>query len=198
MAIRCNLAIARTEIRKAFMPEQPLDNWELPVGGKMKRPRLSIPRTQAEVFCDLIAAAVVIGITVYLIAIWASLPASIPVHFNFSGQVDRWGNRNVLFLTSAVMLAMYTGLTILQRFPHIYNYPFGLTPENVHRQYQVARQLLTLIKTEVVCLFAFIQWQTVSVARGRGETLGIWFLPFMLFVLFGTFAYYFVQASKAK
>ena len=94
------------------MPEQPLDNWELPVGGKMKRPRLNIPRAQPEVFCDLIAAAVVIGITVYLIAIWTSLPAIIPVHFNFAGQVDRWGSRNVLFSTSAVMLAMYLGLSI--------------------------------------------------------------------------------------
>ena len=180
------------------MPEQPLDNWELPVGGKMKRPRLNIPRTQLEVFCDLIAAAVVIGITVYLIATWASLPAKIPVHFNFAGQVDRWGSRNVLFSIFAVMLAMYIGLSVLQRFPHIYNYPFGLTPKNVHRQYQVARQLLTLIKTEVVCLFAFIQWQTASVARGRGETLGVWFLPVMMLVLFGTIAYYFVQAFKAK
>ena len=140
----------------------------------------------------------VIGITVYLIAIWASLPAIIPVHFNFAGQVDRWGSRKVLFSTSAVMLAMYIGLSILQRFPHIYNYPFGLTPENVHRQYRVARQLLTVIKTEVVCLFAFIQWQTVSVARGSGETLGIWFLPVMMLVLFGTIAYYLVQAFKAK
>jgi uncharacterized membrane protein len=180
------------------MSEQPPDNWELSAGGKMKRPRLNIPRAQLEVFCDLIAAAVVIGITAYLIAIWASLPATIPVHFNFAGQVDRWGSRNVLFLTSAVVLAMYIGLSILQRFPHIYNYPFGLTPENVHRQYQLARQLLTFIKTEIVCLFAFIQWQTVSVARGSGETLGIWFLPFMMLVLFGTIAYYLVQASRAK
>jgi len=180
------------------MPEQPLDNWVLPVGGIMKRPRLNIPRAQLEVFCDLIAAAVVIGITVYLIAIWASLSATIPIHFNFAGQVDRWGSRNALFSTSAVMLAMYIGLSILQRFPHIYNYPFGLTPENVRRQYQVARQLLTFIKTEVVCLFAFIQWQTVSVARGRGETLGIWFLPVMMLVLFGTIACYLVQAFRAR
>jgi uncharacterized membrane protein len=180
------------------MSERPHDNWELPVGDKMKRPRLNIPRTQLEVFCDLIAAAVVIGIAAYLIATWASLPAKIPVHFNFAGQVDRWGSRNTLFSIFAVMLAMFIGLSILQRFPHIYNYPFGLTPENVHRQYQVARQLLTLIKTEVVCLFAFIQWQTVLVARGREETLGIWFLPFMLLVLSGTTAFYFVQASKAK
>jgi uncharacterized membrane protein len=180
------------------MSQQPLGNWELPVGDKMKRPRLDIPRAQLEVFCDLIAAVVVIGTMVYLIAIWASLPATVPVHFNFAGQVDRWGGRNVLFSTSAVMLALYIGLSILQRFPHIYNYPFGLTPENVHRQYQVARQLLIFIKTEVVCVFAFIQWQTVSVARGRGETLGVWFLPVMMFVLFGTIAYYFVQASKAK
>jgi uncharacterized membrane protein len=180
------------------MAEQPINNWELPVGGKMKRPRLNIPRTPLEGFCDLIAAAVVIGITVYLISTWASLPTKIPVHFNFAGQVDRWGEQNALFSIFAVMLALYIGLSILQRFPHIYNYPFGLTPKNVHRQYQVARQLLAIIKTEVVCFFSFIQWQVVSVARGRGETLGIWFLPVMMLVLFGTIACYFVQASRAK
>ena len=168
------------------------------VESKMVRPRLHILRTQLDVFSELLAAAVVIGIAAYLIGVWASLPEKVPIHFNFAGQVDRWGSRNALLVFFAVMLAMYVGLSILQRFPQIYNYPFGLTPENVHRQYQVARQLLTLIKTEVVCFFAFIQWQTVSVARGKGETLGAWFLPAMMLVFLGTSAFYFVQASKAR
>lgn len=179
------------------MTETDLKEWAGD-GGKLKRPKLDIPRGQLEIFCELIAATVVICITVYLIAVWPSLPSRIPVHYNFSGQVDRWGNRSSLLSLFGVMLAMYVGFSILHRFPRIYNYPFALTPQNVFRQYQIARQLITLEKTGIVCSFAFMTWQTVQVANGKFASLGIWFLPVMMLFIFGTLAHYFQQAYKAR
>lgn len=180
------------------MPQPSIGERELPVGAKMKRPRLDIPRTQLEVVCELIAAAAVIGTLAYLAAIWSLLPARIPAHFNFAGEVDRWAGRNSLLSLLGVMLAMYSGFTILQRFPHIYNYPFGLTPENVHRQYQLARQLLTLVKALIVCIFGFMQWQMIQVAEKQSGVLSIWIMPVMIVALVGITLHYFVQAARAK
>jgi uncharacterized membrane protein len=168
------------------------------LGREGQRPRLIIPHTQLEVYCEIIAAATLIGFAAYLAAIWTKLPAQIPVHFNIMGQPDRWGSRNTHFSLFGVMAALYIGISILQRFPQIYNYPFGLTPQNVYRQYQLARQLLTLIKTEIVCLFCLVQWETVLAARERSHALGIWLIPVMLLAILGAIVHYFVQASKAK
>jgi hypothetical protein len=171
---------------------------EGPIGYVGKRPRLNIPRTQLEICCETIAAVSLVSLTVYLAAIWIKLPAQIPVHFNIMGQPDRWGSRDSIFSLFGVMAALYAGLSILQRFPHIYNYPFGLTPQNVYRQYQLARQLITLIKTEIVCFICLIQWGAVLAARKQSYSLGTWFIPVMLLAIAGAIVHYSVQASKAK
>jgi uncharacterized membrane protein len=167
-------------------------------GRKGPRPKLTIPYARLEFYCEIVAAVALISLAVYLFSIWTKLPAQIPVHFNIMGQPDRWGSRNSFFPLFGIMVALYAGLSILQRFPHIYNYPFGLTPQNVHRQYQLARQLLTLIKTEIVCCFVFIHWGITHVARGRSQILGFWFAPIMVFAILITIVHYYIRASKAR
>jgi uncharacterized membrane protein len=179
------------------MTESPFEWNQGGTGGKY-RPRLDIPRAQVEVFVELAAAVVILCAIAYLGAAWPSLPSRIPVHFNISGQPDRWGDRSSLLLEFAIMLGVYIGLTVLQRFPHIYNYPFGLTLQNVHRQYLLARQLLVFIKGEVVCIFAFIGWRTVQVAMGKSRFPAAGFPLVMILCLFGTIVWYFVRASRAR
>ncbi len=179
------------------MEEQILREGKWSTGGR-QRPRLQIPWTRVEVFCELAAAAVILGTLGYLWTVWSALPAQIPVHFNFSGQADRWGDRGSLLGIFALMAALYAGLGVLQRFPHIYNYPFGLTPENVHRQYLAARQLLTFIKVETVCVFSFLGWRMIESARSASPSLGAWFIPVLMLCLFATIAWYFATASRAK
>jgi uncharacterized membrane protein len=166
--------------------------------GKGPRPKLKIPYTQFESYCEIVAAAVLISMVVYIAAIWTKLPAQVPVHFNIMGQPDRWDSRNGIFLILGIVFALCAGISVLQRFPHVYNYPFGLTPQNVRRQYQLARELLVVIKTVIVCSFAFIQWGIVSVARGRSQTLGLWCVPAMIVAILITIFQYGVRASEAR
>ena len=44
---------------------------------------------------------------VYLAYIWKELPNQVPMHWNASGEIDRWGDKSELF----VMLFMLTGIT---------------------------------------------------------------------------------------
>ena len=46
---------------------------------------------------------------VYLAYIWNELPKEVPMHWNASGEIDRWGNKSELFM----MLFMLTGITYL-------------------------------------------------------------------------------------
>ena len=104
----------------------------------------------------------------------------------------------MLLLLVGVTFVLYVGLSILSRFPHIYNYPFAITEKNCQRQYLLARQMITTLKAELVCVFVFITWQTVSVARGRAADLTGWFIPVFLVVVFGAIIVYFVKAYRER
>jgi uncharacterized membrane protein len=163
-----------------------------------KQPKLEMPRTGLEIYCEVVSATAVAFVLIYLTATWTTLPDKVPTHFNFAGTPDDWGSKYSLLLLVGVTFVLYLGLSILSRFPHIYNYPFALTDENRQRQYLLARQMLTALKAELVCVFVFITWQTVSVARGRAEDLTGWFLPVFLVVVFGTVILYFIKAYRSR
>lgn len=169
-------------------------------GGAKKplRPVLKVERTRFEIYCEFVAIAAVLFSLFYLFFVWSTLPEKIPSHFNFSGQADEWSGKGSILIVAGVSLFVYLMLTILSRYPQIYNYPWKITEENAARQYLLARQFLVALKTEIVILFAYIEWQTFEVALGHGQGLHVWFLPVFLVVIFGSIALYFIKAYRAR
>lgn len=53
---------------------------------------------------------------------------------------------------------MYLFLTILNRYPHKFNYPFNITEQNAVAQYRIARLMVQTLKLEVIWIFVYIQW----------------------------------------
>jgi uncharacterized membrane protein len=125
------------------------------------------------------------------------LPERIPTHFNFAGQPDAWGKPFMLPILPIIALALYLLLTVLGRFPAFFNYPVEVTAENRPRLEALAIDLIAWLKMEMVCLFAWIQWSTVEVARqGRGG-LSPALLPVFLVAIFGTMAWFVVAMRRA-
>lgn len=133
-----------------------------------------------------------------VIGYWSKLPDSIPSHYNAAGEPDGWSGKGTLLLLPFISLAMYIGLTFLIRFPHLYNFPWKITEENRERQFYLAQMLIIGLKTEIIWLFGYIEWQTVQTGLGRSEGLGSSFLFIFLGLIFGTVSLYFVKAFKAK
>ncbi|XER11658.1 hypothetical protein SATMO3_18280 [Sporomusa aerivorans] len=88
-------------------------------------------------------------------------------------------------------LIIYILLSVLSRFPHIYNYPFNITAENAESQYKNARTLLITVKAETVLILNYIQWTIIS----KNKAL---FFPAFIFVLLGTILYFIYRAYKLK
>jgi uncharacterized membrane protein len=165
---------------------------------KPMQTKLEIPRSRLEIYFEVVAAVAVAFVFIYLSATWTGLPDKVPTHFNFAGTPDHWGSKYSLLLLLGVTFVLYAGLSILSRFPHIYNYAFAITNENRQRQYLLARQMVTTLKAELVCLFVFITWQTINVARGTAADLTGWFTPVFLVVVFGTIATYLFKAYRSR
>ena len=147
---------------------------------------------------ELLAAAGVLFSWSILLYYWSDLPASIPRHFDASGEADAWGGKGSLVALPAIGLAIYVAMTALSRFPHIYNFPVKLTEENVQRQYRCARVLLAVVKAEIVWLFSYIEWRTIQTALGKAHGLGAAFLPVLLVTMTITIVVYFSLASMRR
>jgi hypothetical protein len=162
------------------------------------RPKIQIPKSTLENFVEVGSVSGVL-LEIYLIGrFWSILPDRIPMHYNFAGHVDGWGGKGTLIILPFVTIFMYAMLTLFERFPNIYNYPFPLTQKNVRTQYGLARGLLIWLKFEVVWLFAFLVWKTIQVAIGQASSLGPKFIFVFLGVLFGTIITYSYLAYKSK
>lgn len=164
---------------------------------KRIRPVPDIPMSPAEKLAESAAALGVIFFAGTLISYWTELPDEIPIHFGLSGQPDALGSKTTLLILPIITALVYVGLSILRKFPHVYNYPIEITADNAPRQYSLARTLIACLKAEVVWLFAYICWKTCRVAIGEETGLGGWFLPVIL-ILFGfTVVAYIVKAVKS-
>jgi hypothetical protein len=80
--------------------------------------------------------------------------AIFPVHYNFSG-VDRWGGRSSLWIIPLIGLASYIGLSIIQKYPKIYNYPCKVTKQNANYLYRLGVQLMRHVKVCFMIILAY-------------------------------------------
>src|SRR5258706_3829120 len=127
---------------------------------------------------------------------WAALPTVIPTHFGFSGQPDDWSSKKWLLLLPASTVLLYIGLTWLSCYPQKLNYPWRIAERNAERQYRVFGSLISLLKAELVWLFAFVTWQAIRVAVGLAAGLWIAFFPIALVVIGGAVISYLYVASR--
>ena len=162
------------------------------------RPVLNIKRSRLDIAIEIISIAGVILSIILLISQWSAIPDTIPIHFNLVGKSDRMGSKLTLLLFPAIGLVNYILLTVINRFPNTFNYPWPITEENYARQYQIAQNLLKWLKLEMVWLFTFIEWQTVRVATGKSLLLNAGWLVAIIGIIIGSVGYYFWQAYRDR
>ena len=93
---------------------------------------------------------------------------------------------------------MYLFLTILNRYPHKFNYPFDITEQNAEAQYHLARLMVQALKAEVIWIFVYNQWITIKGAMGKEMGLGTAFLSISLLLVFGTIGVYIWRAFRVN
>jgi uncharacterized membrane protein len=139
------------------------------------RPILKLKLTKTDY---LLEAAVFIGlaaICILAITTYQSLPEIIPIHYGIKGQADDWGSKAAIFILPVISLVLIIGMSILNRFPHIFNYPVKVTEENALQLYSRGALLIRIIKVSIVILFLFIEWLICDVPENN--QFPVWFLP---------------------
>ena len=120
------------------------------------------------------------GVVLYLAVNWSQIPQQIPGHYDIYGVVDRWASKGELLIPLIVGWILFIVLTVVERYPQIWNTGVTVTPENRERVYRVLKNMLGTLKLIMCAVFTFL---TLSSATGKG--LSIWFLPVFLGLTFG-------------
>lgn len=164
----------------------------------MNRPKITISKEPFDVVIEMTGWLFLILLVIYPFFYFGSLPTSIPIHFGPDGQPDDYGNKIFIFLLPAIGLGLYLLLISVNRYPHTFNYPKKITPENAAYQYRVATQMIRLLNTVIIIGFAYINYAIVQHALGHTGGLGKLFMPLFLLAVFGVIGYGLYAALKKQ
>ena len=163
-----------------------------------ERPKLKIQLSPMDQVLELLGWGVLLALWVWTVSSYSSLPDSIPTHFNAAGEADGFGRKASIVSLPVVATLLYIGLTVLNRYPHIFNFPTPVTQDNALLQFTNATRMIRYLKFILVLVFAGISFQTIKQAKGTGEGLGIWFLPITLVLIFMTLIYFVIKSFQTK
>ena len=145
------------------------------------------------IIINIICILQIIGIVIYLLVAWNSIPDQIPGHFNASGEVNRWDSKGTLFIVPGIALFMFILLSVVERFPHLWNTGVRVTEENKFRVYGITKGLLVSMKLILVTMFIVL-----TIIQSTLQTLPIWFLPIFMSLIVLTIVFYIVWLIRAR
>jgi len=138
---------------------------------------------------------VLLALTIYLaLSNYATLPDTIPTHFNERGIADDWGSKSAIFFLlglNALIYILFTTLNIwfaVVRDPRsLINLPAkwkaGLSDTQIEKLRRALNRYLFLLKIIIQGLTAYIVYITIEMAWERADSLGSLFFLFILAIL---------------
>lgn len=164
--------------------------------GDMKRPVLEIEKEALDQFLELAAFVAILLLWTLSLYYYSKLPETIPTHFNFKGEVDDYGSKDVLWFLPVLGTVIFAVLTIINRFPHQFNYLVTINDENAPFQYALAQRLIRYLKLLIPVIFTCILMMMVWNVQGVDKNLAIWFLPVVLLAVFVPVGRYIYQSTR--
>jgi uncharacterized membrane protein len=130
------------------------------------------------------------------------LPLRIPTHFDISGQPNAWGSPQVLWLLPVIGTGLYLLMTALGSIRYRrYNLPVRVTQANLSFIQDQTAVMVSWIKFEMLCLFAWIQSTIIQGARTGEFHLSPAIVPVFLVVIFATVGWclaLIIRGAKAR
>lgn len=142
---------------------------------------------------EIMCLTLLIGLTAYLIFHWGSIPDKIPAHYDWEGNIDRWGNKSDLIFLPMMSWFLYLLITGLQQVPLVWNTGVKITEENEERVYRTLKYMLETLKLIVVADLTYITIHSLM-----GKSLSGWFTMIVLVAVFGDLIFWIVRLYQVK
>jgi len=154
---------------------------------------IKIERNALDTIETIVSLLCLVGVVVYLILAWNTIPDKIPGHYNAAGEVNRWGNKSKLIMLPIISWVTYGLITLIERFPQIWNTGVRVTEENRAAVYRLLKSMIAVVKMFVLLMFA-----SLTVLSSLSLNLPMWYVLAFLVALFGTIAYFIVRLTRLR
>ena len=94
-----------------------------------KRPRIELHLTQTDMVLEILGWVAIVGIWTLTLINYFELPEIIPTHYNGAGKADGFGNKANILTLPIVSTILFVGMTILNKYPHVFNYQSEITAD---------------------------------------------------------------------
>lgn len=142
---------------------------------------------------NLISLLSVVGIVLYVIITWKNIPDMIPGHYNIAGEIDKYSSKNSIWILIVVQILLFTMMSVLERFPNIWNTGVKITEENRERVYTNLRNMQTYLKMMIMIYFSYMTFQ--SIGGGNLHSMSVFVF---LVLVFGGMAIFLVKIFKNR
>lgn len=128
----------------------------------LSRPKIDVLLSKSDIITEVLGWILLFLMWCYVLFVYSKLPEIIPTHFSFSGKADAYGSKSSIFTLPILGLVIFVLLTILNRFPHIFNYPVTITEDNALQQYKMGTRVLRYLKLIIAIIFLTIIYFTTK------------------------------------
>ncbi len=149
----------------------------------MDRPKIKIKYQTIDYVIELLGIIGLVCLIVLPIYFCNDLPDRIPKHFNIHGQPDSYGSKGIIWLLPSIGLFLYFGMTLLNKIPHLFNYPTKVTDENAEKLYKIGVLTVRILKVVVILTFAYLNFKIIRIGLAESTELGLLFLPVVVLTM---------------
>ncbi|CEN51470.1 DUF1648 domain-containing protein [Capnocytophaga canimorsus] len=153
-------------------------------------PKLKLNLTQTDRIIEFFGWILLLTIWIWVLISYKNLPDIIPTHYNASGVADGFGEKVNLLILPLLATVLFATLTLLNKFPHKFNYLVEITPENAYRQYVNATRMLRALKLVIVIVFGLVIFQTLQYKVIQKHHITQYFPALTLMIIFVPIVYF--------
>jgi Protein of unknown function (DUF1648). len=163
-----------------------------------KRPIIKLELSITDKIFEVLGWCAMLMTWVLIITNYSKLPNIIPTHYNYAGQADSFGDKEKILILPIVATILFIGMTILNKYPHLFNYPKKITESNALKQYTIATRLIRCLKFAIVLTFGFIVFVSIRDANGLSSGLSALFLPLVIGLITVPLVYFITKLYKTN
>ena len=150
-------------------------------------------KTTFSKIANLISLLSVVGILLYIVITWKNIPKIIPGHYNIAGEIDKYSSKNSICILLAVQILLFTMMSVLERFPNIWNTGVKINDKNREVVYTTLRNMQAYLKMMIMGYFSYMTFKSIG-----GENLNSISVFIFLVLVFGGMAIFLVKIFKSR
>lgn len=139
---------------------------------------------------EFISVLLMLLVACIVIVFYRDIPSQVPLHYNIYGEADAYSRKWAIFIVPIVMMITYIALSILQKKPHIFNYPIKVTEQNKIKLYEVGVEMVVVFKAMSLLMLSSLSISSILDSINKNGYINAWLIIAIVLLWVIIFIYY--------